>query len=191
MQKPADNVQSGGRDTSLHVGGRAAVHVGAARRHVAARAVGSYVPKLTRKAFEKYGFSAATLVTDWAQIVGADIAAKCRPERLRWQKIKDDSTGYDKSRPAATLILTTDPASALDIQYSVQQILERINSYFGYRAVAEIRIVQSVASKAPQTPISRAVARESSPLPELASIPDDGLRAALCRLHAGVTAHSR
>ena len=41
---------------------------------VPARTVGSYVPKLTRKAFEKYGFSAATLLTDWALIVGEDIA---------------------------------------------------------------------------------------------------------------------
>ena len=34
------------------------------------KAVGSFVPRLTRKAFEKYGFSAATLITDWPTIVG-------------------------------------------------------------------------------------------------------------------------
>ena len=37
-----------------------------------AKAVGSFVPQLTRKAFEKYGFSTATLLTDWAVIVGPD-----------------------------------------------------------------------------------------------------------------------
>jgi hypothetical protein len=37
---------------------------------VPARAVGAFLPRLTRKAFEKYGFSAATLLTDWPAIVG-------------------------------------------------------------------------------------------------------------------------
>jgi hypothetical protein len=32
------------------------------------KAVGSFLPGLTRKAFEKYGFSTASLVTDWATI---------------------------------------------------------------------------------------------------------------------------
>ena len=32
-------------------------------------------PELTHKAFEKFGFSAAALITDWPQIAGADLAA--------------------------------------------------------------------------------------------------------------------
>ncbi len=39
-----------------------------------ARVVGAFVPGLTRKSFEKYGFSTATLLTDWAIIVGKELA---------------------------------------------------------------------------------------------------------------------
>ena len=59
---------------------------GRARGFVSARAVGTYVPKLTHKAFEKYGFAAAALITDWAMIVGKDIAGYTAPERLKWPR---------------------------------------------------------------------------------------------------------
>ena len=44
------------------------------------------MPKLTHKAFEKYGFAAASLITDWATIVGKDVAAYTAPERLKWPR---------------------------------------------------------------------------------------------------------
>src|SRR5215475_533447 len=50
------------------------------------KAVGSFLPALTRKAFEKYGFSTAALVTDWVRIVGRELAASTAPERLRWPR---------------------------------------------------------------------------------------------------------
>jgi hypothetical protein len=162
------------------------------RGYVAARAVGSFVPKLTRKAFEKYGFSAATLLTDWAAIVGKDLAAFTAPERLKWPRgiaIREDVETGAEGRPGATLVLRVNPARALDVEYKGRQILERINGYFGYRAIAELRILQAPLAKsaapkpAPQIPSPVAA-------PELASIPDAGLRAALERLKSGLMARA-
>ena len=109
---------------------------GRSRGFISARAVGTYVPKLTHKAFEKYGFAAAALITDWAMIVGKDIAAYTAPERLKWPRgvgIRDDVDDGAAGRPGATLIVRVEPARALDVQYKAQQILERINGHFGYR----------------------------------------------------------
>ena len=116
------------------------------RRGIQGRAVGAYVPKLTRKAFEKYGFSTATLLTDWAIIVGADIAGYTAPERLKWPRGVEGATmsaRREAGRPGATLMLRVEPARALDVQYKARQLIERINAYFGYRAVAEMRLVQA------------------------------------------------
>jgi hypothetical protein len=162
------------------------------RGYVAARAVGSFVPKLTRKAFEKYGFSAATLLTDWSAIVGKELAAFTAPERLKWPRsvaIREDVEAGAEGRPGATLILRVDPARALDVEYKGRQILERINGYFGYRAIAEMRILQAPLAKsaaprtAPQAPPPVAA-------PELASIADERLRAALTRLKSGLMARA-
>ena len=55
-------------------------------------AAGSFVPQLTRKAFEKFGFSAATLIMDWPTIVGGEIAYYTQPERLKWPRVADEAS---------------------------------------------------------------------------------------------------
>ena len=150
----------------------------------------SYVPKLTRKAFEKYGFSAATLLTDWAVIVGEDIAGFAAPERLKWPRnvgVHEDVEAGAEGRPGAVLVVRVDPARALDVAYKTRQILERINGYFGYRAIAELRILQAPLATAPR-PVAAAPAAAVVPCeaPELASIADERLRAALARLKSGL-----
>jgi hypothetical protein len=167
---------------------------GAAQRrgYVPARAVGAFVPKLTRKAFEKYGFSAATLLTDWATIVGKELAGFTAPERLKWPRgvdIREDVDAGAEGRPGATLILRVDPARALDVEYKGQQILERINGYFGYRAIAEMRIRQAPLA---QPEVSRPAPATLTPCeaPELAAIADERLRAALGRLKSGLMARA-
>jgi hypothetical protein len=155
------------------------------------------VPRLTRSAFERHGFSAATLITDWATIVGADIAAWCAPERLKWPRQADaslaDPEEEARGRPGATLVLAVEAGRALDIQYKARQILERINAYFGYRAVAEMRIVQVAAlrrkGEAEQgAPMLARGPEPRAPAPPavLAGVADAGLRSALERMAEGL-----
>ena len=112
---------------------------------VSARAVGSFVPRLTKKAMEKFGFSTAALLTDWAAIVGSDLARYTRPHKLKWPRAVEtygDTPAEQAGRPGATLYLQVDAARALDVQYKGRQIIDRINAYFGYRAIADLRIEQ-------------------------------------------------
>lgn len=122
-------------------------------RFVPAKAVGSFVPTLTKKAFEKFGFSAATLITDWARIAGAELAVYTRPDKLKWPRGSESgAVEDDEERRGATLILRVDPARALDVEYRARQIMDRINSYFGYRAVETIRLVQAPFETRPHPP---------------------------------------
>jgi hypothetical protein len=166
------------------------------RARLSARVVGAYVPKLTRKAFEKYGFSAAALLTDWRSIVGADLADFAAPERLKWPRSvasRGDVEVGAEGRPGAVLVLRVEPARALDVQYKAQQILDRINVYFGYRAVTEIRIIQAPLAKPVCAPKRLASLPSISPsdAPELADIADEQLREALARLKAWLTGRSQ
>ena len=162
-----------------------------------AKAVGSFVPRLTRKAMDKYGFSTAALLTDWATIVGADLARHTRPQKLKWPRapeVAGDPTAAASGRPGATLHLQVDAARALDVQYKGRQIIERINAYFGYRAVADMRIVQVPLAPHEPAPAGRTLprdvvagkSREPRPGPALDQVADDRLRAALERLQKGV-----
>ncbi len=147
------------------------------------KAVGSFVPTLTKKAFEKFGFSPATLITDWTRIAGAELAAYTIPDKLKWPRGTEAASLEDDEgeRRGATLILRVDPARALDVEYRARQIMDRINAYFGYRAVEVIKLVQApVDSRTPS-------AQTSAPAPTASpATPDDPLRAALARLEKGV-----
>ncbi len=165
-----------------------------ARGFIAAKTVGSFVPRLTRKAFEKYGFSAATLLTDWAAIVGPQLAVYTAPERLKWPRAVEahgDVEQGAEGRPGATLILRVDGGRALDIEYRKRELVERINSYFGYRAVADLRILQAPVQSVSTLPRA-VVAPRGTPraviAPEITSIANDGLRDALARMEQGIAA---
>lgn len=175
-----------------------------------AKAVGSFVPGLTRKSFEKYGFSTATLLTDWAIIAGRDLASFTLPERLKWPRhveaFEDVAAGAG-GRPGATLVLRVDGPRAIEVQYQTGQIIERINAHFGYRAVSEIRFIQAPLGKQhaqgpnrADTARSAAIAaerqretRDVAPRNRFSAgqadkaPPPEALLAALDRLHAKMT----
>ena len=160
------------------------------RWHVG-KAVGVFVPDLTKKAFQKFGFSAATLLTNWTEVVGKDWAGFTRPERLKWPRRTDAELGDDGAaagRGGATLVLRVEPARALDVQYQSKQILERINAYFGYGAIAEIRILQAPIGmpEKPQQSLRRSPKVAGSLTGR--SQPRDRLTAALAKLEASVRA---
>ncbi len=197
MQKSLD-----GKGVSQVAGGQGRSNFTPLRGSVGVKSLSSFVPSLTRKAFERYGFSAAVLITDWAEIVGPDLAAATSPERLRWPKLPPGSAGgveedAERGRPGATLFLKVEQGKALDIQYRSRQVIERINAYFGYRAVADLRIVQVPVlsrndgrAKATLT-LPTAPAEPAPPPAEVLAIKDPGLRAALERMADGLRQRSR
>jgi hypothetical protein len=164
-------------------------------RGPAGKAVGAFVPGLTRKAFEKFGFSTASLIMDWPRIAGADLAQWTTPERVKWPQGHENAGLAEDAgpRPGATLLLRVDPARALDVEYRARQIVERINSYFGYRAIADLRLLQ-----APLTGTRAAASVRAPERPAVRQAPtggaapgDDPLAQALARLEAGVRGNNR
>ncbi len=163
----------------------------ARRPNLNVKAVGSFLPRLTARAFEKFGFSTAQLITDWASIAGQEVAAISSPERLKWpprpQREVEAAAAEPAPRQGATLVLRVLGARALEIDYKRQQILERINAHFGYAAVTELRIVQAPLPRLEPRRGGQAPSRSAPP--DLAGVADAGLRAALfklgCNLQAG------
>jgi hypothetical protein len=110
-----------------------------------AKAVGAFVPKVTAAVFQKFGFHNAEIMSSWGTIVGAELARLTRPESIKWPRGNKPMTGAaeDDGRSAgATLIIATDPAFALEVSYRQGEIIDRINRYFGYRAIAQMKVHQ-------------------------------------------------
>ncbi|MGE0213543.1 MAG: DUF721 domain-containing protein [Parvibaculaceae bacterium] len=92
---------------------------------------------LTKACFARHGQGYADLLGAWAMIVGDDLAAIARPERLRWPQRQ-----AEEGRGGAVLILRVAEGRALEVQHEVSRILERINGFFGYEAVRGLKILQ-------------------------------------------------
>lgn len=149
-----------------------------------AKRVGEFMPNLMRPAFEKFGFPAAAILTEWSAIAGTDLAAFTMPERLKWPRKEQgaDDLGQQKG---ATLILRVSGARALEVEHMRPRIIERINASFGYRAVSEIRIIQGpIPEKAVKKPPKVDMSGCNDPL--LADLADSPLKTALLRMAGGI-----
>ena len=83
-------------------------------------------------------------------------------------------------------MLRVDGPRAIEVQHRAGQILERVNTYFGYRAVAEMRILQAPVTRKVRHPTAASPPMEPTELPASARIAHHGLRAALLRLGTGI-----
>jgi hypothetical protein len=137
-------------------------------------------PVLARKA----GINTA-LIGSWDEIVGEDFADCTRPDKITWPR---RDPGDDRVQPGV-LTIACEGARALFLSHAQGELIQRINGFFGYPAIRQIRIVQKPV--AAQTKIRRRpralTPAEDKHLREITGeIEDDKLRAALERLGRAV-----
>ena len=151
-----------------------------------ARPVGAYTAKALDPAARARGFATMALLSEWPAIVGAELAQFTMPDRVVWPRRREDEEPANPLRrrrdEGATLMLRVEGPRAIEVQHRSGQILERVNLYFGYRAITEMRILQAPVARAATKPASPAPLDDSYTLPSSASIEDEGLRKALSRL---------
>lgn len=145
-----------------------------------ARAVSELVPDIGRAAFRRFGFVQSAVVSRWGEIVGPRYATVSAPESIKFPP---------GARSGGTLNLVVRGAHATMMQHIAPEIVERVNRFFGYEAVAKVQIRQGdVPGPAPRVapPSLRAVPVELGA--SLRTIADPELKAVLEALAAGVAA---
>ena len=130
----------------------------------AARPIGAYAAGALDPSARARGFATTSLLSEWGTIVGTELAQFTVPDRVVWPKRRDGAQVADAPKghrvEGATLVLRVDGPRAIEVQHRSGQILERVNAYFGYRAIAEMRILQApVARKTPRSACRRAADR--------------------------------
>jgi hypothetical protein len=125
----------------------------------AARPIAELMPHIGRTAFRRFGFVQSSVVTRWPEIVGAAHARVCAPEAIRFPP-------GEKADGILELVVT--PSHAPLIQHVIPEIIERVNRFFGYRAVARVKLRQGAVKPPGDTGASR---ERSVPPPSLKPIP--------------------
>ena len=144
-----------------------------------ARAVADMLPDVGRAAFRRFGFVQSSVVSRWREIVGDSYAGVSAPESLRFPHGR---------RGEGVLTLVVDGAHATMMQHVTPAIIERVNRFFGYPAVARLSFRQG---KVEPRLVAKAPPPSLRPVPadlgdSLRMIVDPELRATLEALAAGV-----
>ena len=139
-----------------------------------------------RQASENRGFAVTRLLTHWAEVVGTATAQIATPVNV----------SYGKGGMGATLTLLTTGAQAPMLEMQKEQIREKVNACYGYRAISRVRITQTapVGFSEGRVAFEPAPKQHKTPDPAVQSaaktlsrdVEDDGLRAALAALGANV-----
>ena len=104
-------------------------------RGLGPKAIGDLMPEIGRTAFRRFGFVQSSVVTRWPEFVGPHHARVCAPEAIRFPP-------GEKSEGILQLVVA--PAHAPLIEQVLPEIIERVNRFFGYNAVARAKIRQGV-----------------------------------------------
>jgi len=151
---------------------------------ISAKPLSALLGSAINDVFAKQGFASRELVTRWADIAGAQVAAHSEPLKIQWPRPVEGQVPEP-----ATLILRVEGPMALEIQHTSDVILERVNRFLGWNAIGRIALRQAPLSRKPapkprKTPDAAKVAKIEDSLSS--SVEDQALRAALARLGASI-----
>ena len=92
------------------------------------------VPKSLKKYLKKGGYNYSNIVDNWTKIVNKKISDCCFPITVK----------MGKEMRNGTLVLNVLHGNEIEIEYKKNEIIDKINSFFGYNCIGKIslKIVQ-------------------------------------------------
>ena len=98
------------------------------------RPFSSSIPKTLKKHLRKGGYNYSNIVDNWTKMVSKKIADACYPITIK----------MGKEMREGTLVLNVIHGKELEVEYEKNEIMDKINSFFGYKCISNVvlKIVQ-------------------------------------------------
>jgi len=98
------------------------------------RPFSSSIPKTLKKHLRKGGYNYSNIVDNWTKMVSKKIADACYPITVK----------MGKEMREGTLVLNVIHGKELEVEYEKNEIMDKINSFFGYKCISSVvlKIVQ-------------------------------------------------
>ena len=99
------------------------------------RPFSSSIPKTLKKHLRKGGYNYSNMVDNWTKMVSKKIADACYPITVK----------MGKEMREGTLVLNVIHGKELEVEYEKNEIMDKINSFFGYKCISKVvlKIVQN------------------------------------------------
>tara|TARA_Y100001935_G_C17227886_1_gene468791 strand:+ start:189 stop:674 length:486 start_codon:yes stop_codon:yes gene_type:complete len=103
------------------------------------RPFASAIPKTLKKHLKKGGYNYSNIVDNWTNMVSKKISDACYPLTVK----------MGKEMRNGTLVLNVLHGNELEVEYNKKEIIDKINSFFGYKCISNVKlkIVQNKIEK--------------------------------------------
>ena len=94
------------------------------------RLFGNTLPHGVKNILKKNGYNYSEIINKWNILVGKEISSFSYPKSIK----------MTKGNTNGTLVLAVTRGNEITVEYSKKEIINKINSYFGYRLINELRL---------------------------------------------------
>jgi len=94
------------------------------------RPFGNTLPRGIRGILKKNGYNYSEIISKWNMLLGSDISSCSYPKSIK----------MTKGNTKGTLVIIVKRGNEITLEYSKHEIINKINSYFGYQLINEIRL---------------------------------------------------
>ena len=115
------------------------------KRKFIPQAIGDTLKKINRKFSSKFGKLEFIIHKQWPEIVGSYFSEYSEPKNI--SRLPDYENEIGETIYKNHLNVSVAPAAAIEFQHFKDTVIEKINSYFGYKAIIDLRIQQNYIPK--------------------------------------------
>jgi hypothetical protein len=129
------------------------------------------LPQGLKKLLKKGSYNFSNIVDNWAKMVGRDLSNACYPSTIKMSKEMNNGT----------LVLNVIHGNELTVEYGKQEIMDKINSFFGFKCIKEVKlkVVQEKREPKQASSFNKTKLNYSN---KLENINNDGLKKTLIKL---------
>ena len=88
------------------------------------------IPQSMKKLLKKGSYNFSNIIDNWSKMVGKDISNACYPNTIKMNKEMNNGT----------LVLNVIHGNELTVEYGKQEIIDKINSFFGFKCIKEVKL---------------------------------------------------
>ena len=112
------------------------------KRTFVPKKIGETLSKVNKNYSSKFGQIEFLILSKWPQIVGSFFSDHSEPDKI--SRITDDFNEFDEPVYKNFLHVRVSPAAAVEFQHYKDIVIEKINSFFGYQAISDLRLQQNL-----------------------------------------------
>ena len=88
------------------------------------------IPQGLKKLLKKGSYNFSNIIDNWTKMVGEDFSSACYPNTIKMGKEMNNGT----------LVLNVIHGNELTVEYGKQEIIDKINSFFGFKCIKEVKL---------------------------------------------------